>query len=59
MMYIDGELVPKVVIVESIQAHTEQELKKVEMDELKRVQFAAKCVAEFLSMDVAQRQVNT
>jgi len=59
MMYIDGELVPKVVIVESIQAHTEQELKKVEMDELKRVQFAAKYVAEFLSMDVAQRQVNT
>lgn len=58
-MYIDGELVPKVVIVESIQAHTEQELKKVEMDELKRVQFAAKYVAEFLSMDVAQRQVNT
>lgn len=50
---------PKVVIVESIQAHTEQELKKVEMDELKRVQFAAKYVAEFLSMDVAQRQVNT
>ena len=59
MMYIDGELVPKVVIVESIQAHTEQELKKVEMDELKRVQFAAKYVAEFLSTDVAQRQVNT
>jgi len=38
MMDIDDEPVPEVVIVESIKAQSEQEQKRVEVDELKRVQ---------------------
>lgn len=38
MIEIDSELVPKEVIVESIQEQYEQELKKAEMEEYKKVQ---------------------
>jgi len=55
MMNIDGELVFEFV-VDLIQARSEQGMKKVEMNELERVQSIAEYATKILSLDVAQRQ---
>lgn len=56
MMEIDGEPMSEVVMLQSILAHSKIEVRRVELDELERIQFATEHGVAFMSLYFAERQ---
>lgn len=49
-MDVDGESIPEKVIINSTKAHSNNEQKRVELEELERIQFAIEHGAELVSL---------
>lgn len=56
MMDVDGEPMPKEVIIESIQTQSILELKQVEWEKLDRIQFVVEHGAALIYADAAERK---
>lgn len=55
MMEIDGKPMPKVVVLEFLLPHSTIEVKRVELDELKRIQSTTEHGPTLMSLYVAKR----